>query len=234
MKCLDRNNYQVLWQLKITGHLGKKTLIWIGSVERGRRRPGSNGNGNGNGTDRGYGAGRGAPADPAAPLTGVPVGPGRPVPSVSPLRASAAMPVGGDGASLPPIAPPVPVTTYGESDGFAEASADDHDEPPLPEEARAAAVSAAHAPSTALEAGPNQVLHVRFIRGAGPERVVDAMQAFRALLRERPGATRVVVHVPAPGGSALPMELRGVAYDAELLAEVRRRLGEGIVDLALG
>ena len=45
---------------------------------------------------------------------------------------------------------------------------------------------------------------------------------------------RCVVHVPAPGGSALPMELKGVAYDAELLAEVRRRLGEGIVDLALG
>ena len=50
----------------------------------------------------------------------------------------------------------------------------------------------------------------------------------------KPGGTRVVVHVPAPGGSALPMELKGVAYDAELLAEVRRRLGEGIVDLALG
>jgi hypothetical protein len=45
----------------------------------------------------------------------------------------------------------------------------------------------------------------------------------------------VVLHVPAPsGGAALPMELRrGVAYDAELLAEVRRRLGEGIVELSL-
>jgi hypothetical protein len=30
------------------------------------------------------------------------------------------------------------------------------------------------------------------------------------------------------------MELRrGVAYDAELLAEVRRRLGDGIVELSL-
>jgi hypothetical protein len=143
------------------------------------------------------------------------------------------MPVGGDGASLPPIAPPEPVSTYREPDGLNAAGTDEHDEPPLPEEARAAAVSAAHAPSTALEAGPDQVLHVRFARGAGTERVVDAMQAFRALLRERPGATRVVVHVPAPGGSALPMELKGVAYDAELLAEVRRRLGDGIVDLAL-
>jgi hypothetical protein len=31
------------------------------------------------------------------------------------------------------------------------------------------------------------------------------------------------------------MELRrGVAYDAELLAEIRRRLGEGIVEIQLG
>ena len=77
------------------------------------------------------------------------------------------------------------------------------------------------------------MLHVRFAREAGPDRVVSAMQAFKGLLRERPGATRVVVHVPAPGGSALPMELRGVAYDAELVADVRRRVGDGVVDLSL-
>jgi hypothetical protein len=60
------------------------------------------------------------------------------------------------------------------------------------------------------------------------------MRAFQALVRERPGETRVVAHVPGPGGAALPMELRtSVAYDAELLAEIRRRLGEGIVDLRL-
>ena len=35
-------------------------------------------------------------------------------------------------------------------------------------------------------------------------------------------------------GAALPMELRrGVAYDTELVAEVRRRLGDGVVDLRL-
>jgi hypothetical protein len=61
------------------------------------------------------------------------------------------------------------------------------------------------------------------------------MEAFKGLLRDRPGATRVVLHVPGTGGSALPMELRaGVAYDSELLAEVRRRLGDGLVDLQLG
>ena len=81
---------------------------------------------------------------------------------------------------------------------------------------------------------PGAVLNVRFARDAGSDRVVSAMQAFKAVLRERPGGTRVVVHVPAPGGSALPMELRGVAYDAELLAEVRRRVGEGVIDISLG
>jgi hypothetical protein len=61
------------------------------------------------------------------------------------------------------------------------------------------------------------------------------MEAFRQLVRERPGETRVVVHVPVPGGAALPMELRNaVAYDADLLSEVQRRLGEGIVDMRLG
>ena len=61
------------------------------------------------------------------------------------------------------------------------------------------------------------------------------METFKAVLRDRPGGTRVIIHVPsAAGGSALPMELRrGVAYDAELLAEVRRRLGDGLIDLRL-
>jgi hypothetical protein len=107
------------------------------------------------------------------------------------------------------------------------------DEPPLPDEARAAAASAAQAPSRPVEASPDAVLNVRFTRDAGSERLVSAMEAFKAVLRERPGATRVVVHVPAPGGSALPMELRPVAYDAELVAEVRRRVGDGVIDLQL-
>ena len=71
--------------------------------------------------------------------------------------------------------------------------------------------------------------------GRQPDRLVSAMEQFKSLLRDRPGSTRVVLHVPAPGGgSALPMELRrGVAYDTELVAEVRRRLGEGVVELRL-
>ena len=61
------------------------------------------------------------------------------------------------------------------------------------------------------------------------------MEQVRTVLRSRPGTTRVVLHLPQGGGrDALPMELRsGVAYDAELLAEVGRRFGDGIVDLRL-
>lgn len=54
------------------------------------------------------------------------------------------------------------------------------------------------------------------------------------MLKERPGATRVVFHLPGPSGGSLPMEIRGgVAYDAELLFEVQRRLGEGLIRLDL-
>ena len=86
-----------------------------------------------------------------------------------------------------------------------------------------------------VSAGPETVLHVRFERAAATERLVGAMEQFKALMRDRPGTTRVVIHLPAAGaGAALPMELRqGVAYDADFLAEVRRRLGEGVVDLRL-
>jgi hypothetical protein len=156
------------------------------------------------------------------------------VPRVSPLRAEAQ----GSGA-LPAIAPAEPIPTYHEPPGFSDTSgrgfAERDDEPALPDEARARAASESAAPTSQVESQPDQVLHVRF-GGAAPDRLVLAMEAFHTLLRERPGATRVVLHVPAPsGGAALPMELsRRVAYDAELLSEVRRRLGDGLVDLRLG
>ena len=133
--------------------------------------------------------------------------------------------------------PATPIPTYSEPPGLVSAARADGtesaEEPPLPEEAGARAVADAQAPSRPIEAAPGAVLNVRFARGAGTDRVVSAMQAFKSVLRERPGATRVVVHVPAPGGDALPMELRGVAYDAELVAEVRRRVGDDVIDLRL-
>jgi hypothetical protein len=149
---------------------------------------------------------------------------------VSPTRADA-------GATLPRVAPAEPIPAYAEPPDLATAAAGDGgpepEEPPLPDEQRSLAAAAAQAPSAPVEAAPGAVLNVRFAREAGRDRVVSAMQAFQALLRERPGQTPVVVHVPAPGGTA-PMPLRGVAYDAELLSEVRRRIGEGVIELHLG
>ena len=136
-------------------------------------------------------------------------------------------------AALPRIAPAEPLASHVEPPNGSELV--DHDiEPALPDEARSRAASEAARDTVPQEVGdPGDVLHVRF-GGAPATRLVLAMETFRQLARERPGETRVVVHVPAPGGTALPMELRaGVAYDAELVAEIRRRLGDGIVQLVV-
>jgi hypothetical protein len=137
-------------------------------------------------------------------------------------------------ADLPPIAPAEPIGAHAELPGGVRPP-DDRDEPPVPDEARARIVADANA-DTPVDAGPNTVLHVKFAAIVPSDRVVGAMETFKSVLRDRPGETRVVIHVPGPGGgAALPMELRhGVAYDAELLAEIRRRLGDGLVEIHLG
>jgi hypothetical protein len=227
--------------------------------------PGGNGNGTGGGSAGGNGWSRPATSNPAPtgappePVAGVPVmavaagespvgvavGPGagrhdeiRPgVPRVSPLRAEARRADASAGSGLPRIAPAEPISTYSEPDGATSVggASDADDEPALPDEARERAAQASQAPTSQIESQPDQTLHVRF-GGATSDRLVLAMETFKTLLRERPGGTRVVLHVPAPSGSgSLPMELsRRVAYDAELLSEVRRRLGDGLVDLTLG
>ena len=83
-----------------------------------------------------------------------------------------------------------------------------------------------------LDVGNGRVLHVRFI-GALDDRLREAMQAFREIIGQRPGETRVLVYIDVAGKDGLPIPLRPVAYDAELLAEIRRRLGEGVVQLDL-
>ena len=77
---------------------------------------------------------------------------------------------------------------------------------------------------------PGAAPNIRFVRDAGTDRVLAAMQAFKGAPAGAPGRDACHRPRPAPGGSALPMELRGVAYDAELVAEVRRRVGEGVID----
>ncbi|HEY2916672.1 MAG TPA: hypothetical protein VGI98_05585, partial [Candidatus Limnocylindrales bacterium] len=136
-------------------------------------------------------------------------------------------------ADLPQIAPPEPVLTHAD-DAPDQAAAERDVEPALPDEARDRAASVATSPTIPLEvASDRQILHVRFSRGPSVQ-LVPAMESLRQVIRERPGETSVVVHVPGPGGALLPMPLRTpVAYDAELLAEIHRRLGHGLVDLSL-
>jgi hypothetical protein len=104
-------------------------------------------------------------------------------------------------------------------------SADGDDEPPLPDEAAAAIASAAAATTIPVEAGPDQTLHIRFA-DAPDERIVAAFTELRGLIKARPGATPVVLHIPAGPGRSREMRLGvGIAYDADLLAEVSRSFG---------
>ena len=197
--------------------------------ERGSgERNGASGNGsNGNGSN-GY-ASRAKP-DPAP----APSAPRPSVGYVSPLRADATL-AAPSVAALPPIAPAEPISAHEPSNDLGPDPAHDHDDSPsLPDEARRQVVAEATAATAPMEsANVGQILHVRF-GGAPADQLVRAMETFRQLVRERPGETRVVVHIPAPGGSALPMELKqAVAYDADLLAEVQRRLGTGIASATL-
>jgi hypothetical protein len=131
--------------------------------------------------------------------------------------------------------PPDPVPTWVDPPGSIAASPDRDEEPPLPEEAGRRIVDEAEAPTEPRDAAADAVLHVRFAATAGQERIVAAMETVRAVLSARPGGTRVVLHLPAAGGSGLPLELRrGVAFDSELVADVKRRLGDGVVELSLG
>ncbi len=194
-----------------------------GSSSRFERGDGDRNGSNGNGTN-GHAARSPRPAS-AAPAARPSVG------YVSPLRADAVQSV----AALPPIAPAEPIPAHEPADDRDEDSRHDHDDSPsLPDEARRQVVAEATAVTTPIEsANVGQILHVRF-GGAPADQLVRAMETFRQLVRERPGETRVVVHIPAPGGSALPMELKqAVAYDADLLAEVQRRLGTGIASATL-
>ncbi|MBM4409637.1 MAG: hypothetical protein FJ038_13810, partial [Chloroflexi bacterium] len=204
--------------------------IAAGDRGRGGRRP-SNGHANGQGAGLNGSAVPPVPGPPARePVVIVPspellhAVAGAPV-FVSPLRAGAA-----PNPVTPAIGPPEPVSTDHEPPTATLVSPDRDEEPPLPDEARAHAAEADAAPTPPTSAGPASELHVRFRPTAGFDLTVAAMEAFKVLIRERPGSTPVYVHLTA---ETMPMRLRGVAYDAELLAEVRRRLGEGLVELHL-
>ena len=177
----------------------------------------------------------------------VAVGPGRPEPGptggagpaseaaapprvayVSPLRAEARRAAAPDADLGTSIEPAEPMPTYSEPPGISVGDGERDDEPPLPDEERRRATAATAAATTPLDAGPGGILHVRFNQDAATDRLVGAMEEVRTLIRSRPGATRVVLHVPQGGGrDALPMELRvGVAYDAKVLCLLRQQTYE--------
>jgi len=208
-----------------------------GQGDRWRGRDGANGARSGNGSRGGNGGPDGSAGPDGPGGTAGPTGSRRPsaVPAVSPLRSGVGDAPGASSAPGAASAPGRPVATDTEPEDFA-AMDSGSEESPLPDEARSRTVAAAGAPTPPVEAGPGAMLHVRFWGGASPDAVVVAMEVVRTALRDRPGGTRVVIHVPQGSGQpALPMELRtGVAYDAELRAELSRRLGDGVVDLSLG
>ena len=107
------------------------------------------------------------------------------------------------------------------------------DEAPLPEEVVAELISAEQLPTEPVQAAEGKSLHLTFMPGAAEE-VEAAFKVLREIVHERPGETPLVLHIPASGGRIQRMELRvGVAYDAELVALINRRLGQRFVRVNL-
>ncbi len=202
----------------------------LGRLDRGRRNGRSHGSGNGNGRGNGHASGN-SPA-PAAPV-GAPAAAGvavavREVSLVSPLRGVSAegkleVRIGGPPSQADlPAQPEVP--RGDESDG--------DDEPPMPDDIVASEMAVAEKPTLPATAPAGHALHVHF-HAAAQDHVVEAFRALRAIIHERPGPTSVVLHVPTSDGRRQRMDLRvGVAYDAELLASIERKMG-GSVELHL-
>ncbi|HUG48543.1 MAG TPA: DNA polymerase III subunit alpha [Candidatus Limnocylindria bacterium] len=155
----------------------------------------------------------------------------RTVPRVSPLRGG-----GGEGTvevligerrlPSPPVRLPQPTS-------LAAVAAGDAEEPPLPDEVRHELERSEQAATVPLQAAPGQALHIRFV-SAPQEDIVDGFRTLREIIRQHPGETGVVLRIPAGDGRERRMDLRlGVAYDAELLAQIRRRLGDRLIEVAL-
>jgi hypothetical protein len=121
--------------------------------------------------------------------------------------------------------PPDPIGDLFGPPSLAGLAPDGDDEPPWPEEARAVVAAGLAATTPQVSAGPGHVLHVRLGR-APQDQVAAAFGTLREVFAEHPGETHVTLHIPAGPGRVQEMVLRtGVAYDAELLADVQRRLG---------
>ena len=165
------------------------------------RRAAATGNGNGNGRWQRRREARGVPAAGSLapdflahrrPMTARRRPRRRRAIRVSPLRGGGVTVL--DPAGPPPL-PAEPLSAAPSPDDLATL-APDREEPPLPDEARAVAARASAAPTAPLEAPESGILAVRFTRGADTSRIVWAMEELRAMLKQRPGSTRVVFHIP--------------------------------------
>ena len=190
----------------------------LGRLDRGRRaRPAGAYNGNGNGNGNGYSNG-----NVTVPIAVEPPGTVRTIPLVSPLR-------GGDVTGT--IEVRIGGATRAAVMDAPVSSADD--EPPFPDEVAAVINATAEEATLPVSATPDQSLHVHFAR-AGQDQVVQSFGALREIIHERPGSTKIVLHVPTADGRMQRMDLRvGVAYDAELLSMIERRVGARSVTLRL-
>ncbi len=212
----------------------------LAATDRGRRGGPRNGNGMRNGNGFRNANGHGPAQHSATPVMAqVAVGPGgysdavapaatRTIPLVSPLRGGAVL-----GTIDVQFGPARPRSTQAPVALVPGAIGETDDEPALPDEAAARVAQEAQAATLPREAAPGMALHVHFARAA-QEQIVIAFQALRSIIHERPGDTPVVLHIPAGPGRSQRMELRvGVAYDAELVAGISRRVGDAMVELSL-
>ena len=156
----------------------------LGRLDRGRRsRPAGTYNGNGNGS--GNGNGNGLPQRQRGPAcrSHMESGTVRSIPVVSPLR-------GGEVTGTIDVriggAPRAAVMEAPTS------SADD--EPPFPDEIAAVINATAEEATLPVSATPDQSLHVHFAR-SGQDQVVQSFGALREIIHERPGSTKIVLHV---------------------------------------
>ncbi len=216
----------------------------LARTDRGRRNGNGNNFRNGSSYDRPPTAvGPGNDAAPGASVERI-----RTIPLVSPLRGidvSGSIEVRIGGAPKRQSERPAAVAASTPRDGSFSAAAasaaepfpsasvatalpETDEEPPLPDEAVERLVAEEQAATLPTEASAGRVLHVRFT-ASDQESVVAAFQALREIIHERPGDTSVVLHIPAGPGRSQRMELRvGVAYDAELVAGIKRRVGDAI------
>jgi DNA polymerase III subunit alpha len=229
-------------------------LVADAARARSRARGGSNGYGNGRdaiGSAGAYGlgaSGNGQAREPVAiPIDTGSGGPDiggamevRHVPRVSPLRGvvlsgEMEVAIGGPPGRMSaraalPTAPSMPRVPH----PVADPPELDADEAPWPQEAAARVSREAGASTLPVAAGTGQSLHLRFRATAGTDQVLAGFRALKRVLSDRPGETPVVLHIPAGHGREQEMHLRtGVAYDMELVASVRRQLGDGLVELSL-